>query len=77
MVYKDDTPNSAVNFSSTDKTKFGEVRNGASYADLLESNGLCCLYVFSVLLMLCVCAIIFSDIFICSHLKFSNQTRHN
>ncbi|KAL8548087.1 hypothetical protein ACS0TY_007417 [Phlomoides rotata] len=40
VVYKDDTSNPAVNFSSTKNAKFGEVRSGASDTDLLETNAI-------------------------------------
>ncbi|KAI3449720.1 hypothetical protein Pfo_006385 [Paulownia fortunei] len=38
VVYKDDTSNSAVNFSSSEDIRFGEVRIAANDADLLENR---------------------------------------
>ncbi|KAL3647792.1 hypothetical protein CASFOL_008760 [Castilleja foliolosa] len=38
VVYKDDTPNSAVNISSSEDTNAGEVRSAVNDANLSESN---------------------------------------
>lgn len=74
MVYKDDTSNSAVNFSSPENTRFGEVKNETSDTDLLEVKGLCYFYVCCwsyVLLIVQLVSVTFSYALI-----WSSATRH-